>query len=149
MDATLVRCWKYSPAKTLRPAPPDVGKIGELLARELLLLGFQVGNRVRPIVGRLAVHSSPAFTPQRSYDMSSYKAVQQSALIAVFAAVMAAVVWPAPASAQYPYPEGCAWCVEEEDEEGVYHRFQRLGMNYRCNTNKGCHGLKYKGEACS
>ena len=50
-------------SKDLTARSPDVEKIGELLARELLLDGFQVGNRVRPIVGRLAVHKGPSTTP--------------------------------------------------------------------------------------
>ena len=69
--------------------------------------------------------------------MSSSKAFQQRALIAVFAIGMAAVMWPAPASAQYP--EGCGWCHESEQDERVYHWFGGRLIADRCDNSQGCH----------
>lgn len=79
--------------------------------------------------------------------MNSSKVFHHRALIAVFAVVMAAVMWPAPASAQYPYPEGCGYCDYDFFLEGIYHYFPTpLGFFYRCNTNKGCHRSWYPGR---
>ncbi|MDE2761361.1 MAG: hypothetical protein OXQ94_15300 [Gemmatimonadota bacterium] len=80
--------------------------------------------------------------------MSSSTVPQQKSLIAVFAVVMAAVVWPAPASAQYPYPEGCGWCETgvPDGQTDTHHRFKGPGIVYRCNTNMGCHLDWYPGE---
>jgi len=78
--------------------------------------------------------------------MSSSKTFRLRTLIAVFTVVMAAVMWPTPTTAQYPYPEGCGYCLEDvlDLELGLHHRFPGWGgFFFRCNTNKGCHGLWY------
>ena len=76
---------------------------------------------------------------------------REKTLIAVFAVVMAAAMWPAPASAQYPYPEGCGWCMEKELEGdlGLHHMFKGAGLNYRCNTNMGCHYNLWYPDKCN
>ncbi len=74
--------------------------------------------------------------------MKSSKVFQQRALIAVFAVVMAAFMWPAQATAQY-YPEGCGYCTQKETDDGWYHWFPSHGLFRRCNTNKGCHFSEY------
>ena len=69
--------------------------------------------------------------------MKSSKVFQQRALIAVFAVVMAVVMWPARASAQYP--EGCGWCHDDGQDGEVYHWFGGLLIADRCDNLEGCH----------
>lgn len=75
--------------------------------------------------------------------MGSSRVSRQRLLIAAFAVVMAAFMWPAPASAQ-----GCDFCWSERFLEGRHHRFLGLGATHRCDNLFGCHGLWYPGR-CS
>lgn len=70
---------------------------------------------------------------------------RQRSLIAAFAVVMVAFMWPAPASAQFPHPEGCGYCRSEGFLEGRYHYFRSLGMTHRCDNLFGCHSSWYSG----
>lgn len=60
--------------------------------------------------------------------MSSSKVFHHRALIAVFAVIVAAVMWPVPASAQYAL--GCGYCEQEQFIEGTYHFFPTFGYFY-------------------
>ena len=69
--------------------------------------------------------------------MSSSKVFSQRSLIAVFAVAVAVVMWPAPASAQYP--EGCGWCHTNLQDGDEYHWFGGLLIADRCDNAGGCH----------
>lgn len=146
-DATLVTEWKYRPAKVLRSTAADIDEIGELSARELPTTAsrsvIESGRRSVGWQSTTARHSRT----KRSHDMSSSKVFHHRALIVVFAVIMAAVMWPVPASAQYNL--GCGFCKSDQFIEGTYHRFSPLGYFYVCDTNKGCHSKWYPGSCGS